>query len=484
MPKKDAKKGKKGKGKGKKDGKQESKGDKETDMEKAKANAALWEAKLDVTERSRVEYRESARQLVRANEQLTNQQYRAEKDGLEIFAFLKRRDAEKEEKIVQLERQLREQIHKAAEDSDQLVAQYIRRINELEEMFNERSGEFSMIQGELKTIREFKKKKAHMEQELSDIKESMHLADRGHKDNLSKMEHKFFCEKLRLEKEAEQRIAQLAERAHNEAIVQLDDASRSVFKENVRLNEALGYHVKEEEELRKALVDLAEENQSLALHKETCELMLKDNVSQLKEQRATVAELKGKVSLLERALGRMAGEFGRETQDVQERALRTELERFFQEALAQVKGEIQAGRQHHKRAALQAYQHQMTTARVGRQEYPRVRTFGQSQHSTNGVHGDLEDAEKWAHLNSGKVDISDLTWEQKEKVLRLLFAKMNGLKTRKPTQPPAFSESSEITQNGRDPGVAEEPFHVTFITQATMSSQQPEPIGLPNIKTM
>lgn len=26
----------------------------------------------------------------------------------------------------------------------------------------------------------------------------------------------------------------------------------------------------------------------------------------------------------------------------------------------------------------------------------------------------------------GNVDIGDLTWEQKEKVLRLLFAKMNG----------------------------------------------------------
>lgn len=34
------------------------------------------------------------------------------------------------------------------------------------------------------------------------------------------------------------------------------------------------------------------------------------------------------------------------------------------------------------------------------------------------------------NLQSSKVDISDLTWEQKERVLRLLFAQMNGLKTR------------------------------------------------------
>lgn len=85
--------------KGKKEGKHESKVDKESDIEKAKANAALWEARLDVTEHSRVEYREATRRLARANEELTNQQYRAEKDTVDIIAFLKRKDAEKEEKV-------------------------------------------------------------------------------------------------------------------------------------------------------------------------------------------------------------------------------------------------------------------------------------------------------------------------------------------------------------------------------------------------
>lgn len=44
---------------------------------------------------------------------------------------------------------------------------------------------------------------------------------------------------------------------------QLDDAARSVFKENVRLNEALSYHMKEAEELKKMTVKLAEENNDL-----------------------------------------------------------------------------------------------------------------------------------------------------------------------------------------------------------------------------
>lgn len=40
-----------------------------------------------------------------------------------------------------------------------------------------------------------------------------------------------------------------------------------MFKENVRLNKALGYHIKEVEDLRKRNAALAEENDILDLHK-------------------------------------------------------------------------------------------------------------------------------------------------------------------------------------------------------------------------
>lgn len=48
---------------------------------------------------------------------------------------------------------------------------------------------------------------------------------------------------------------------------QLDDASHSVFKENVRLNEALKYHMKETENLQKLTASLAKKNATLTLDK-------------------------------------------------------------------------------------------------------------------------------------------------------------------------------------------------------------------------
>ncbi|XP_026881286.2 basal body-orientation factor 1 isoform X2 [Electrophorus electricus] len=499
MPKKKAKTGKaKGKGKAKKEGKQESRPDKECDIERAKANAALWEARLDMTECSRVEYREATRQLARANEELTNQQYRSERDTVDIIGFLKKKDLDKEAKIAALEEELKDQKSQALQEKELVVAEYMLKINELEEKFKKRSSEFSMIQGELRTIKEFHKKKAQMEQDLSTMKENMYVADREHKENLARMEHKFFTEKVRLEKEAEQRIARLAERAHKEAIVQLDGASRSVFKENVRLNEALGYHLKEVEELKRINKTLVEENASLTLNEETSKLRLNENATQLEARRREISELREKVSTLEQALAIMEAEFERERAGARERAMvstqasgmeleklqrvlamreremsrvkrlardiieqRTQLELFFHEALAQVKQEIISSRLQYRQKAMEAYRRRMNDARLGRNEYPRIRTFNKVPHSTNSVYTDLEEAEKWSNLPSLKVDISELTWEQKERVLRLLFAKMNGLKTR----------------------ATEKESHMTFVTQAAVCNMS-NPSGLPDLQTI
>ena len=50
------------------------------------------------------------------------------------------------------------------------------------------------------------------------------------------MEQKFFEEKMRLQQEANQKIAELAERAHTEAIKNLDETTRDVYKGETSCN--------------------------------------------------------------------------------------------------------------------------------------------------------------------------------------------------------------------------------------------------------
>ena len=87
-------------------------------------------------------------------------------------------------------------------------------------------------------------------------------------------------------------------------------------------------------------------------------------------------------------------------------------------------------RNQYRKDAQAAYQERMLAARSGRGDYPKIRTFNQWNTSTNSVFSDLKEAEMWTGLEE-KVDISDLTWEQRERVLRLLFAKINGHKSKR-----------------------------------------------------
>ena len=74
------------------------------------------------------------------------------------------------------------------------------------------------MQGELKTVREFRKRRSEMQQRLEQLQSPLEASAYDHKTSFSNMEHWFFEEKLRLQKEANRRIAELAEKAHAEAV--------------------------------------------------------------------------------------------------------------------------------------------------------------------------------------------------------------------------------------------------------------------------
>ncbi|XP_057638489.1 basal body-orientation factor 1 [Chionomys nivalis] len=500
MPAKDKRKGKnKGKEKDKKVVKAE-----DQVVEQAKANASLWEARLEVTELSRIEYRDTSRRLAKNNEDLKKQQYKLEKDTMSVLSYLKKQDQEKDNMIEKLKQQLVETKEKAKEEKEKLEQKYTMQINELEGQFYQKAKEIGMIQTELKTIKQFQKRKIQVEKELDELKENLRNSEKKHQETLRRLESRFFEEKHRLEQEAEKRIIMLAERAHHEAVVQLNSAGRNVFKENVYLHKALTYHLKEAEVRQKNSKKLQESHSCLLHQKEINELLVKEKIMQLTQQKSQIQTLQKKVVSLENALTYMTTEFEAEVLKLQQKAIienqagqveidklqqllemkdremnrvkklaknildeRTEVEQFFLDALYQVKEQILINRKQYKQIAQAAFNLKMRSACEGRTEYPKIRTFDGKEHSTNSVNQDLMEAEKWPSTQKN-VDIRDLTWEQKEKVLRLLFAKMNGFAARKYKQsskPPVpdhiIPDSEEMKETGDEINLPDQ----TFITQ-------------------
>ncbi|XP_009247565.1 basal body-orientation factor 1 isoform X2 [Pongo abelii] len=514
------------KGKDKKKGKSKGKDTKkliktdESVVDRAKANASLWEARLEVTELSRIKYRDTSRILAKSNEDLKKKQCKMEKDIMSVLSYLKKQDQEKDNMIEKLKEQLNETKEKAQEEKEKLEQKYTKQINELEGQFHQKAKEIGMIHTELKAVRQFQKRKIQVERELDDLKENLRNTERIHQETLRRLESRFFEEKHRLEQEAEKKIIMLAERAHHEAIVQLNDAGRNVFKENVYLQKALAYHLKETDALQKNSQKLQESHTLLLHQKEINDLLVKEKIMQLVQQRSQIQTLQKKVVNLETALSYMTKEFESEVLKLQQHAMienqagqveidklqhllqmkdremnrvkklaknildeRTEVERFFLDALHQVKQQILISRKQYKQIAQAAFNLKMRAACAGRTEYPKIRTFDGREHSTNSVNQDLLEAEKWTHIE-GNVDIGDLTWEQKEKVLRLLFAKMNGCPSRKYNQssrPPVpdyvVSDSGETKEFGDESKLQDK----IFITQQIPISDSSGKVVLPTI---
>nr|XP_002122599.1 basal body-orientation factor 1-like [Ciona intestinalis] len=475
MPKKGKKggKGKKGKKsggkKGKKSGKS-SKMDRDAELSMATANAKLWASRLDVTEKSRNEYRETCKRMAGENEKLHDTLFQSEKDTIEVVTYLKKGDMEKDEEITRYEQELKDLKKQSRKDKETIMAEFSSQISDLESRLEQRTGEVKLMQSELKLVKEFRRKRAAMQAELDEIRESMFVANKEHKDTLQKMEHKFFEEKIRLEREASQKIAELAERAHTEAIANLDETTRSVYKENIRLNEALSYHIKESQSLQTRCDSLTTEVESLRANKELSDATVKEKVTESKRHKGEIHGLREKVEQLEKALSSMVHEFRDEKRAIEQRARmetvasggeiqklqrmlqikdkemnkvkvvakniveqRTNVEIFFLSALEKVRTEIALNRAQYVQAAQSAYHRKMLAAHSGQADFPKIRTFRKNDSSTNSVFADLSEAENWSSLGN-QVDIRDLTWEQKEKVLRLLFARMNGLKTKSNVQ--------------------------------------------------
>lgn len=161
------------------------------------------------------------------------------------------------------------------------------------------------------------------------------------------------------------------------------------------------------------------------------EVAAKDNTAQMEAQREKLSELRAKVASLEQTLElhtqekkhqkrkekttlvcipdtqveleNLRKELARREKELAHikgiaRTVveqRTELERFFHDALAQVKREITASRQRHANEAVHAYRSRFRDATAGKLKFPPICTSHKSLQSTNSVRSNTAAAERW-----------------------------------------------------------------------------------------
>jgi chromosome segregation ATPase len=258
-------------------------------------------------------------------------------------------------------------------------------------------------------------------------------------------------------------VAGLAERAHELAVKNLDQKTKSIYRENVQLAEALSMHLKDSEELRKVVDRLTAENGELKFNRDFHHQMVETQVSEATKHKKKIQQLQSKVQELESALMKMVNEFEEEKNKMKRKCSsqthqlqcevavlrrnaqlqakesnhvkllarqlldqRTDVEDFFITALTEVKERAKHTQEDYRKAAQSDYQQRLKEAQDGQSVFPKIKTFKPLPNSTNSVYEDLKQAREWGVGAGEQVSLSDLTWEQKEQVLRVMFAQMNG----------------------------------------------------------
>ncbi|KAJ3111642.1 hypothetical protein HDU96_005501 [Phlyctochytrium bullatum] len=496
--KKKGKKGKKEKGEGKKNMVMNARG------ELVSAAQFALETTLEATNQSLASYRSRMENLIKTNEDLQETCQQQEKDALDVIAALHAETEHKEAELKRLRDQMETALHRGKLEQEALMIESEKKIQEMNNVLAEKEAAFRVMQAEFAVIKDFRKKRHELLRELEYQKQELADTERQHKE---------------------------------EAVANLKETTKEVYKENIRMAESLRYHVQEGEELQKQNTMLLRANRQLMEEKDLHNVIVKEKILQAKQQAQEIKDLNLKIQSMEHALSHVVREFEherdiigkmarRELDEVRRYAdklreclkrkskemrhirrlaqhildQRTDLEAFFMDALDHVRAEIQSNREMAKKAAQADYNRKIRAVMSQKQgiPYPAVQSFRPQainnlgpaaaaeailhppeiprfdSDSSASAAGPSHDHHSHAHpadaLNDGKpphppshahhqhhhaalkppphpstkphagaapapaggsdtgrVDISELSWDDKERVLRLLFAKMNGM---------------------------------------------------------
>ena len=347
---------------------------------------------------------------------------------------------------------------------------------------------------ELDALQTFKEQKTSLEEKLEQGNLERSDMDADHKEMLAAIERKFFEEKGRLAKEYKQMLAEMKKSSQEEAVERLDASTKKILFENRRMAEELRVQVRplagappvqprtpplpprlhphtpphttshapcctpasqvqETDELQKAKAYLEEENKKLRHEVELHEQSVKEYAKKGFRQTKEIKELGHKIKGLERSLSSSIRDLGQEKHDLAlrdgRRIAEMELDSAGLRQLVKLKSKELANVKKlasiilHKRSevetflleALEQVKDEMGKLRADEQRLSARYGRGSSGAKLPALGGGGAPGGRPSNLPTSadeRVDIRDLTWEDRERVLRLLFAKINNAATQKP----------------------------------------------------
>lgn len=402
-------------------------------------------------------------ELLNSNNALRSSSSKNEKDTHDIVLYFQREVEMKDDIINKLNEELVKRETQFKFEQERLKKRYEDDYNNLKAetdgIITDYKLKLDKAENDLKSVDTYLREKDSYDGTIKNLENNMKEQRQQMFDALEDQERKMLEEKANLLRELDEQKLAFREAAFKEAREAMGHEAKKIMAENNRMFEELKFHHATEAELQtekaqtetqlitvkrdlSILIDKEEEYAKQAYFKSKEIKSLRERVEYLEKQqlvtaekfRQSVKEYKGKVSKeLNQATFDSAGlrqllrTKNKELRQMKTLAAtilsqRTELEQFFLEALNEVKEVIKKERKRNKVESM---------IELNRKKHPDKSASGPSFpplniKATNLHHLDQRGVSSVPLSKDDQVHIKDLNWEDKELVLRVLFAKMNG----------------------------------------------------------
>ncbi|CAH8502899.1 unnamed protein product [Schistosoma bovis] len=375
---------------------------------------------------------------------------------MDVFSYLKKQNEDKDNELKELKSKMESMSISHERDKELIIRDAKQQILCINSEKEKKCDKIKELEQEIMQLDEYKSEKTRTENEIKQLRDEV----QNQKCLIENMETKFFEEKLKMRESSIKDIKALAEEAHKISIKNLDDSVKLSFVQNVAMRRFITF-------LRKQLVSaedlsrsLNEENKKLTIEKETLEGILLSKSLECKNLKELIQEKDEKIELYQYEIKQLTEDLNKQktifseqvtlqtfeasksierltkTLELERKRMirisslanrilqqRNEIEEFFITSLNYVRDEIKVNQNNYIHDAKSAYEASIRLAHLGKSNYPPIRTFQNKITSTNNVYDDFKIAQKIP--KSTHLTIRDLTWEQKERVLSILFEKMN-----------------------------------------------------------
>ncbi|CAH8497660.1 unnamed protein product [Schistosoma guineensis] len=372
----------------------------------AAVNAKLWEIRVEIAEKVKDKIQERAKQLADDNARLNDALRQSEKESMDVFSYLKKQNEDKDNELKELKSKIESMSISHERDKELIIRDAKQQILCINSEKEKKCDKVKELEQEIMQLDEYKSEKTRTENEIKQLRDEV----QNQKRLIENMETKFFEEKL----------------------VSAEDLSKSLNEENKKLTiekETLeGILLSKSLECKNLKELIQEKDEKIELYQYEIKQLTEDLNKQKTifseqvtlqtfEASKSIEKLTKTLELERKRMIRISSLANRILQQ------RNEIEEFFITSLNYVRDEIKVNQNNYIHDAKSAYEASIRLAHLGKSNYPPIRTFQNKITSTNNVYDDFKIAQKIP--KSTHLTIRDLTWEQKERVLSILFEKMN-----------------------------------------------------------